>query len=278
MGGFDIFRSIRLDNTTWKTPENIGYPVNTTDDDKFFEPVNDGIHAYYSMSTDYKKKEIFYLGIGVSALELQYEIQGYYSLSDTARPLNENDKIYLTNKISCDTADIGIPNKHTGLYSFLVNPGNYRILYTGQGYLAQTIDTSIIKDNPTMVVNLNVRLEKDPNYQVIYDKINLTDIPAVEAIDSSILIKNMKVNDVGDSNINDSDILYYTVQVMALYNPVDITYFKFISDMRVMYNDLDKFYRYTTGRFATRQEAIARRSELLSKGYPEEIFIKKVSK
>jgi hypothetical protein len=48
--------------------------------------------------------------------------------------------------------------------------------------------------------------------------------------------------------------------------------------MRVMYNDLDKFYRYTTGRFATRQEAIARRSELLSKGYPEEIFIKKVSK
>jgi hypothetical protein len=48
--------------------------------------------------------------------------------------------------------------------------------------------------------------------------------------------------------------------------------------MRVMYNDADKFYRYTTGRFATREEATALRSELIRKGYPEEIFIKKVSK
>ena len=74
-------------------------------------------------------------------------------------------------------------------------------------------------------------------------------LPTVSAIDTSILITNMNVNDVGDKNINDSDILYYTVQVIALHNPVDVSYFKYINDMKVMYNDNDKFYRYTTGRF-----------------------------
>jgi hypothetical protein len=65
---------------------------------------------------------------------------------------------------------------------------------------------------------------------------------------------------------------------MALHNPVDITYFKYITDLKVMYNDSDKFYRYITGRFPTREEAYSLRLELIRKGYPEQIFIKKVSK
>jgi hypothetical protein len=65
---------------------------------------------------------------------------------------------------------------------------------------------------------------------------------------------------------------------MALYKPVDVSYFKYISDMKVMYNEVDKFYRYTTGRCATREEAAALRLQLIRKGYPNEIFIKKVSK
>jgi hypothetical protein len=65
---------------------------------------------------------------------------------------------------------------------------------------------------------------------------------------------------------------------MALHRPVDVSYFKYITDMKVMYNDADKFYRYTSGRFTTSDEAAGRRAELIMKGYPEEIFIKKVSK
>ena len=41
---------------------------------------------------------------------------------------------------------------------------------------------------------------------------------------------------------------------------------------------MSKFYRYTTGRFSTREEAYALKFELIRKGYPVEIFIKKVSK
>lgn len=36
MGGFDIFKTVKQEDGTWSTPENLGYPINTPDDDIFF--------------------------------------------------------------------------------------------------------------------------------------------------------------------------------------------------------------------------------------------------
>lgn len=46
MGGYDIFRTERNDDGTWSNPENIGYPVNTVDDDIFFVVAANGRDAY----------------------------------------------------------------------------------------------------------------------------------------------------------------------------------------------------------------------------------------
>ncbi|RPI45609.1 MAG: hypothetical protein EHM46_01530 [Bacteroidetes bacterium] len=48
MGGFDIFRSIRQENGAWSTPENLGYPVNTPDDEVFYVTDQSGVYGYYS--------------------------------------------------------------------------------------------------------------------------------------------------------------------------------------------------------------------------------------
>jgi hypothetical protein len=286
MGGFDNFKSQKIGNA-WKTPTNIGFPLNTTDDDKFFLPVNNGKNAYYSMTTGYKKKEIFYLGLNSTDVNQLFEIKGKYSLKDTTVNFDDKYSIHLINKVSGDTLDVGYPNKFTGLYSFNVAPGQFKIFYKGFGYLTQTVDTAILQDNPNLSLNIDMTLVRDTTVKlispiqqapIVYDKINLALIPTVASVDTSMLIRNLNVSDVGDLNIKDSDILYYTVQVMALHNPVDVTYFKYIADMKVMYNDVDKFYRYTTGRFSTREDAYALRLELIRKGYPEETFIKKVSK
>jgi WD40-like Beta Propeller Repeat len=282
MGGYDIFMSQRS-GSGWKTPVNLGYPINSTDDDKFFQPVNNGKNAYYSMITDYKKKDIFYLGFGKPGVNELFEIRGKFSLKDTTVTFDDNYSIHLINKATGDTLDVGFPNKYTGIYSFSVAPGKFRIFYKGYGYYTQTIDTAILADSPDLVLNIDVSLERDPSIKrlatpVVYDKIDLALIPTIASADTSTLIRNLNVSDVSDSNIKDADVLYYTVQVMALHNPVDITYFKYISDMRVLYNDSDKFYRYTTGKFPTREDAYSLRLELIRKGYPDEIFIKKVSK
>ena len=283
MGGFDNFKSQRT-GSVWKTPSNLGFPINSTDDDKFYEPVNNGKNAYYSMITDYKKRDIFYLGIGSADINHVFEIKGKFSLSDNTLTYDKNYAIYLINRSSGDTIDVGFPNKNTGLYSFSVNPGEFKLIYKSVGYFSQIIDTAIVQDYPALFLNLDVTLirdttiKRDVSHPMVYDKINLESIPAVSSIDTSILIRNMNVNDISDKNVKDTDILFYTVQVIALHNPVDISYFKYITDIIVMYNDVDKFYRYTSGRFSNREEAFALKLELLRKGYPDDIFVKKVSK
>jgi outer membrane protein OmpA-like peptidoglycan-associated protein/tetratricopeptide (TPR) repeat protein len=46
MGGFDIFKSTKRADGTWSKPENLGYPLNTPDDEVFFRPSESGKKAY----------------------------------------------------------------------------------------------------------------------------------------------------------------------------------------------------------------------------------------
>ncbi len=50
MGGFDIFKSnlLNVDKNEWSEPENMGYPINSPDDDIFFSGTKDGKNWYYS--------------------------------------------------------------------------------------------------------------------------------------------------------------------------------------------------------------------------------------
>lgn len=61
MGGYDIFRS-RLDvSGQWTKPENLRYPVNTTDDDLFFYPWNNAQVGYISLIREdgFGKEDIY---------------------------------------------------------------------------------------------------------------------------------------------------------------------------------------------------------------------------
>jgi len=48
MGGYDIFRCELQENLSWSQPTNIGYPLNTTSDNTFYVPLNDGMQALYT--------------------------------------------------------------------------------------------------------------------------------------------------------------------------------------------------------------------------------------
>jgi tetratricopeptide (TPR) repeat protein len=49
IGGYDLFRSDLQSNGLWSEPKNLGYPINTPDDNIFFMPVGDGKSGYYSI-------------------------------------------------------------------------------------------------------------------------------------------------------------------------------------------------------------------------------------
>jgi len=48
MGGYDIFKSTLNNFGLWSQPVNLGYPVNTPNDDIFYQELNNGKIAYYS--------------------------------------------------------------------------------------------------------------------------------------------------------------------------------------------------------------------------------------
>lgn len=60
IGGYDIFYSV-FENGKWSEVKNLGYPVNTPDDDIFFVIAANGKNAYYSSGkvTGYGEKDIY---------------------------------------------------------------------------------------------------------------------------------------------------------------------------------------------------------------------------
>jgi outer membrane protein OmpA-like peptidoglycan-associated protein len=48
IGGYDIFKSTITATGQWSEPENLGWPINTPDDDVYFVMGASGQHAYYS--------------------------------------------------------------------------------------------------------------------------------------------------------------------------------------------------------------------------------------
>lgn len=60
MGGYDIFKSV-FENGKWSEPENLGFPINTPDDDVFFTISASGKRGYYTSSntSGFGEKDIY---------------------------------------------------------------------------------------------------------------------------------------------------------------------------------------------------------------------------
>jgi len=52
IGGYDVFYADRQADGSWSSPVNLGYPLNTTDDDLFYLPLGDGKLAYQAIFDD----------------------------------------------------------------------------------------------------------------------------------------------------------------------------------------------------------------------------------
>jgi tetratricopeptide (TPR) repeat protein len=65
MGGYDIFRCKLQDDGSWNQPTNIGFPINTTGDNTFYVPLNDGLSGLYTQFTNKAvgMRDLWYLEI-----------------------------------------------------------------------------------------------------------------------------------------------------------------------------------------------------------------------
>lgn len=168
MGGFDIFRSIYNDSIgTWSTPQNLGYPINSTDDDIFFIISADGRHAYYSsvQPGGFGEKDLYIITLpetqdNASSLVL---LTGNISIENNIKAAIDVN-IVVTDNITKQLIGIYKPNAKTGKYLIILEPGrDYNIDYEAEDHLfaSENISTKDLKrfkeiDKPISLKNIEV--------------------------------------------------------------------------------------------------------------------------
>jgi len=156
MGGYDIFYSSLFDNGEWSTPLNMGYPINTTDDDLFYMPIKDGNFAYRSLfsKSGYGKKDIFKLEIYSDEHPRKFLIQGMVSLDRGSKNSPEAILVTVSDSESDEPID-SMLTKTDGRYSFLLEAGNYKLAFEADGFHSQKKQVIVKSDQDESEITLS---------------------------------------------------------------------------------------------------------------------------
>ncbi len=174
MGGFDVFYStLGDDGKTWGAPVNVGYPVNSPDDDVFYVVSTDKTKAYYSSFKEGGMGEkdnymITFLEQKKAPLTL---LKGIVQTDDGKVP--QDIEITVTDNETGKVVGVYRPNNKTGQYLFILPPGkDYNISYDAEGFL---------------FYSENRNIPKNTNYYEIYRPIQLPPI----IVGSKVVLNNV---------------------------------------------------------------------------------------
>ena len=135
MGGYDILYSSLLSNGEWSVPLNAGYPLNTTDDDLFFMPLNQGYEGYYSKTgtTGYGGQDIYRIEIFSDNHPRKFRVSGTAKIDGPdMRPVSKI-RISSFNIRNPEETSEDYANPETGLYELSVNHGDHTLIYETNG-------------------------------------------------------------------------------------------------------------------------------------------------
>jgi tetratricopeptide (TPR) repeat protein len=135
IGGYDIFYSTLLDNGQWSVPLNLGYPINTTDEDLFFDPVNDGYQAYYALidSGGYGGSDIYKIEIFSKDHPRKFFVRGIVQVKDLLSIFSDSVKVSALNLEDPNAKVVVYSNPATGEYKFELPQGRYSITFEAKG-------------------------------------------------------------------------------------------------------------------------------------------------
>ncbi len=137
MGGFDIFYSERKADGSWSKPVNLGYPLNTTDDDLFFVPIVAKIYGYYAMfdpETSLGDRDIyrteFYSDLNPRPVTISGQVHFKSAVpgvtpSGEVEMKDENGKVIARAPLA-DDGKFSLTEKVTGTYHLTVVADNFQ--------------------------------------------------------------------------------------------------------------------------------------------------------
>ncbi|HNW70232.1 MAG TPA: OmpA family protein [Bacteroidales bacterium] len=194
MGGYDIFFSKMKKDGSWSTPENMGYPINTTSNDMFYTPV-DSLGGYFASvrKEGFGDLDIYKLSI------YKLKIRGVAFDKQTKEKIPEaivtlmNDKKEVVDQVIADT---------NGVFTFLADYNtNYNIKGQKENYIAGYNSVSTFKIKITKEVTADVLLDR-PQFSL---KVQITDAKTNQLLpDVGITLKDLKSGDIEDLTTNEN--------------------------------------------------------------------------
>jgi tetratricopeptide (TPR) repeat protein len=162
MGGYDVFMSIMQSDSSWSKPENVGYPVNSTDDDIFFCPVRDGEIAYYPVyrETGYGKHDIYRYQVYTADFPRKYPINGTLNFSDEMVNSSEMS-IRVLSKSSGDTVAITHPDEQ-GNFAFSLPAGKYSLVFDSKRFKQEIKSLEISQSTPHTGIKMGEPIKPVP--------------------------------------------------------------------------------------------------------------------
>lgn len=138
MGGFDVFHTTLLDNSTWSSPLNIGYPINTVGNDLFYLPKANGVYAFFPLNNNERgigSNDIFKIAVSIpDGIETEIILKGDISLQDQKNELPHDFIINVIDSLKGDTLIKCKPDYLLSNYLTQIKSGNFKIEYKCGGY------------------------------------------------------------------------------------------------------------------------------------------------
>lgn len=180
MGGYDIFYSTLIDDSTWSVPLNVGYPLNTTDDDLFFMPVGSGYEGYIARYDEkgYGLQDLFKVEIFSDDHPRKFLIRGIARIQDLRPDIAEKIRVTVTDLNAPDNIVIVYTDPQTGKYEFEVKHGDYELIFDADGTVKDVRRLNLPLDHHADTVALPpARLEKidmEAGLKVLTDSLIMT--------------------------------------------------------------------------------------------------------
>lgn len=124
MGGYDIMSATLNEENKFDNIQNMGYPINTTDDDVFFVVSPDGKRGYFSSAHEggYGDEDIYRITIGDPKESFLALFKGQLIAAE-GETLPDNISIVVTDKYSNEIVGTYRPRSQNGTFSAILPPG-----------------------------------------------------------------------------------------------------------------------------------------------------------
>lgn len=225
MGGYDIFCSVR--NGSWSKPVNMGFPINSTDDDIFFYPLRGGEIAYCArfIPEGAGKYDLVRMNIFTDKNPRKYQIKGLVTLpEETGKTV-----LYLAlyDKVKKDTL---LRKRFTGTeVAFETIPGQYEVYISSSDKKYQAVPLLIKYGTKDTSLDLKIDLIEDKSQEakptVLLAKTEEKYISAPSDIKKAqkydALANANPVNLAAVKEIKDSTVGTPTDSTISYQNPTD---------------------------------------------------------